>query len=110
MGFFGALGAGWRGFVVVCSCLLFWVVVGFFLGFSGNTGNSSGNMKGTITVKQAAELTGAHTETILRHIRRGSFSACKPLANKGGWRIFQASFQNWMSDRIGETSNKRPVK
>jgi excisionase family DNA binding protein len=69
-----------------------------------------GNMKGTITVKQAAELTGAHTETILRHIRRGSFSACKPLANKGGWRIFQASFQNWMSDQIGATSNRRPAK
>jgi excisionase family DNA binding protein len=86
------------------------VIVGFFLGFSGNTGNSSGNMKGTITVKQAAELTGAHTETILRHLRRGSFSACKPLANKGGWRIFEEPFRQWWGGRIGETSNKRPAK
>jgi excisionase family DNA binding protein len=86
------------------------VVVGFFLGFSGNTGNSSGNMKGTITVKQAAELTGAHTETILRHIRRGSFSACKPLSDRGGWRIFEEPFRQWWAGRIGETSNKRPAK
>ena len=62
-------------------------------------------MKGTITVKQAAELTGAHTETILRHIRRGTFSSCKPLGNRGGWRIFTES-----GGRIGETSNKRPAK
>ena len=67
-------------------------------------------MKGTLTVKQAAEETGAHTETILRHIRRGSFSACKPLSRRGGWRIFEEPFRQWMSDQIGATSNRRPAK
>jgi len=65
-------------------------------------------MKGTITVKEAAEEAGAHKETILRNIRRGSFSACKPLSDKGGWRIFKASFDAWMSHQIGATSNRRP--
>ena len=103
--------------VRVCGVLLlfarvcyFWLLLGFMLRNRATRATVLGNMKGTITVKQAAELTGAHTETILRHIRRGSFSACKPLANKGGWRIFQASFQNWMSDQIGATSNRRPAK
>ena len=67
-------------------------------------------MKGTLTVKQAAEETGAHTETILRHIRRGSFSACKPLSDRGGWRIFEEPFRQWLSDQIGATSNRRPAK
>ena len=67
-------------------------------------------MKGTLTVKQAAEEIGAHTETILRHIQRGTFSACKPLGKRGGWRIFTESFNQWWSGQIGETSNKRPAK
>jgi hypothetical protein len=42
VGFFAAVGAGLRGFVVVCSRLLFLVVVGFYVAKSGNTGNSFG--------------------------------------------------------------------
>ncbi len=67
-------------------------------------------MKGTITVKEAAELTGACVWTIKQHIYKGSFSACKPLGNRGGWRIFTESFNQWWAGRIGETSNKRPAK
>jgi len=67
-------------------------------------------MKGTVTVKQAAEEIGAHTETILRHIRRGTFSACKPLGKRGGWRIFRESINQWLSHQIGATSNRRPAK
>ena len=67
-------------------------------------------MKGTLTVREAAEVTGAHPETILRHIRRGTFSACKPLSNRGGWMIFEAPFRQWISDQIGATSNRRPSK
>jgi excisionase family DNA binding protein len=69
-----------------------------------------GNMKGTITIKEACELTGACPWTIKMHIYKGSFSACKPLGNRGGWRIFTESFNQWWAGRIGETSNKRPAK
>ena len=67
-------------------------------------------MKGTITLKEAAELTGACVWTIKQHIYKGSFSACKPLSDRGGWRIFTESFNQWWSGQIGETSNKRPAK
>ena len=110
MGFFGPLGAGWRVFVAHAIRDLEKLAKAFLLGFSGNTGNSSGNMKGTITVKQAAELTGACVWTIKQHIYKGSFSACKPLSDRGGWRIFTESFNQWWAGRISETSNKRPAK
>ena len=62
-------------------------------------------MIGTLSVKQAAEETGANPVTILRHIRRGTFSACKPLSDRGGWRIFEEPFRRWWSSQVGATSN-----
>jgi excisionase family DNA binding protein len=109
-GFFSPPGAGWRVFVITTLCNFSILQKAFFVEKSGNTGNSSGNMKGTITVKEAAELTGACVWTIKQHIYKGSFSACKPLGNRGGWRIFTQSFNQWWAGRIGETSNKRPAK
>lgn len=67
-------------------------------------------MTGTLSVKQAAEETGAHVETIKRHIRRGTFSACKPLSDRGGWRIFEEPFRRWWSGQVGATSNRRAAK
>lgn len=67
-------------------------------------------MKGTLTTKEAAELTGACEWTIRQHIFKGSFSATKPLGNRGGWRIFTESFNQWWSGRIGMTSNKKGAK
>lgn len=63
-------------------------------------------MRGTLTVKQAAEEMGAHTKTILRHIRRGTFLAAKPLGDRGGWRIFREPFERWVLDEVGRTSNR----
>lgn len=67
-------------------------------------------MKGTMTIKEASALTGACGWTIKQHIYKGSFSATKPLGDRGGWRIFVESFNQWWSSRIGETSNRRATK
>ena len=67
-------------------------------------------MKGTMTIREACELTVACAWTIKMHIYKGSFSATKPLGNRGGWRIFTESLNQWWSARIGETSNRRPAK
>lgn len=65
-------------------------------------------MKGTISLKEASEMTGACIWTLKQHIYKGSFLAAKPLSDRGGWRIFEEPFRRWWSDRIGATSN-RPV-
>ena len=67
-------------------------------------------MKGTMTIKQASELTGACAWTLKQHIYKGSFSATKPLGNRCGWRIFTESLNQLWSGRIGATSNRRPAK
>jgi hypothetical protein len=30
-----------------------------------------------------------------------------PFGDKGGWRIVRQSFERWLLDRIGKTSNRR---
>lgn len=63
-------------------------------------------MRGTLTIKQAMEETGASLDFIKRHCQRGTFLAAKPLGRTGGWRIFEEPFRRWWSDQIGRTSNR----
>lgn len=60
-----------------------------------------------MTLPEACEITGLSKWAIYRHIKSGSFSASLPFGDKGGWRIVRPSFERWLMDRIGKTSNRR---
>jgi predicted DNA-binding transcriptional regulator AlpA len=60
-----------------------------------------------ITLKEACQISGASRWTLYRQIQAGAFSASLPFGDKGGWRIVRQSFERWLLDRIGKTSNRR---
>ena len=60
-----------------------------------------------ITLDQACELAGLSKPAMYVRVRRGDFVASQPFGRSGGWRIVRQSFERWLLDRIGKTSNRR---
>jgi hypothetical protein len=60
-----------------------------------------------LTLEEACRLAGLSKPAMYVRVRRGDFLASQPFGRSGGWRIVRASFERWLIDRYGQTSNRK---
>jgi predicted DNA-binding transcriptional regulator AlpA len=63
-----------------------------------------------LTMEEACQMAGLSKPAMYVRVRRGDFLAAQPFGRCKGWRIFRESFERWLVDRIGKTSNRRATR
>jgi len=60
-----------------------------------------------MSLDEACRVAGLSKPAMYVRVRRGDFAASQPFGRCGGWRIVRESFERWLLDRNGKTSNRR---
>jgi hypothetical protein len=60
----------------------------------------------TLSIEEAAKITGYSGYMIRRFAHAGAFCACMPRGKRGGWEIVRPSFEQWWRDKRAASSNR----
>jgi hypothetical protein len=76
---------------------------------AGTCGLFGCNMKSetfTLSIEEAAKITGYSSYMMRRFAREGAFCACMPRGRKGGWEIVRPSLEQWWRDKRASSAKR----